>query len=132
MPFHSAKKMVKVLDPGNPASGTVEREAVKLESFIFDLIPQASKAIFYETEREEEFAPLKNKTGVDSVQTAIDGQVEKAARHLAGCGVAVPRNEAGRPMHVLEISPLFALDMERLRERLQGKEVTIDDARLFL
>jgi len=126
LPFHTARKKVEALNAEDPANGTVEKEAVKLETFIFDLIPQARKALFFETEREEEFAPLKNKTGRDSVETCIRGQVEKAARRLSRCGVEVPRNQEGKPLYNLEISPLFAMDEASLREKTAAQELTIN------
>ncbi len=62
----------------------------------------------------EEFAPLKNREGTDSIETCRRGQVEKAARWLETCGVAVPRGQDGRPRHLIEISPLFALDRDEI------------------
>jgi UDP-N-acetylglucosamine/UDP-N-acetylgalactosamine diphosphorylase len=99
--------------------------------FVFDLIPRADSALFFETDRLEEFAPLKNRTGADSVETCVAGQIEKAARWLGKCGVDVPRGRDDRSLYKLEISPLFALESEDLRERLAGRETKIDKDCVF-
>ena len=41
-------------------------------AFIFDAFKRLDNMIVLEVNREEEFAPVKNKEGVDSPQTAID------------------------------------------------------------
>jgi len=85
-----------------------EPNAVKLERFIFDAIPLAASSIVLETDRVEEFAPVKNKDGVDSIVTSKRLQTERAARWLEAAGVKVPRKADGSPDCVLEISPLTA------------------------
>ena len=76
--------------------------AVKLERFVFDAIPLAQNPIVYETERGEEFSPVKNAQGVDSPETSRRDQVRRAARWLATAGVEVPFDEAGEPAALLE------------------------------
>ncbi len=117
MPYHLARKKVKALIPTAGGAEIQEREAIKFEMFIFDAIPMAERALFLETDRGEEFAPLKNREGVDSLETCIRGQIEKSARWLEGCGVGVPRDERGLSRHAIEISPLFALDREELADK---------------
>ena len=80
--------------------------AVKLEQFVFDAIPLAKNAIVYETDRAEEFCPVKNAEGVDSPATCRRDQIRRAARWLSGAGVEVPTKD-GEPDATLEISPLL-------------------------
>lgn len=48
-----------------------EREnAYKFETLILDLVEQMGDCLAYEVERNREFAPIKNKTGVDSIDSA--------------------------------------------------------------
>jgi UDP-N-acetylglucosamine/UDP-N-acetylgalactosamine diphosphorylase len=96
--------------------------------FIFDAIPLAGLALFMETDRVEEFSPLKNKEGVDSIQTCREGQVEKFSLWLEAAGLQVPRDGEGRPLHKVEISPLYAMDRGELASKagLISKQVEGD------
>jgi UDP-N-acetylglucosamine/UDP-N-acetylgalactosamine diphosphorylase len=69
LPWHLARKKAGTLNPTPEGTEIVEREAIKMEMFVFDAIPAAGRALFFETERAEEFAPLKNREGVDSIET---------------------------------------------------------------
>ena len=131
LPFHVTRKKVKTLIVQYGKTEVVERAGIKLEMFIFDVILQAERTLFYETVREEEFSPLKNKSGNDSIETCINGQIEKFARYLESCGVRVPRDEKHRSLYRIEISPLFAPDLHTLKERLAGEAVEINGDRLF-
>jgi UDP-N-acetylglucosamine/UDP-N-acetylgalactosamine diphosphorylase len=90
--------------------------AVKLEQFVFDAIPLAKNAIVVETERAEEFSPVKNAEGVDSPATSRRDQIRRAARWLSDAGVVVPTKN-GEPDATIEISPLFAASPEQLKLR---------------
>lgn len=116
LPFHRAEKVVPYVDP---ASGErvapAKPNAVKLERFIFDALPLAKRTVILETDRVEEFAPIKNAAGADSPASSKALQTERAARWLAANGVKVPRGERGEVAAVIEISPLTALCAEDLR-----------------
>jgi len=118
LPWHRAEKKVPCVDP---ASGRRVQpdgpNGIKLESFIFDALPLAENPILYETSRQEEFSPVKNAAGVDSVETARRDMSRRAARWLEAAGVAVPRTPAGEPDGLFEISPLYALDVRELIAR---------------
>ncbi|MEN1704636.1 MAG: UDPGP type 1 family protein [Planctomycetota bacterium] len=118
LPFHRANKKVPhvKIDSGERVEPT-EPNGIKLERFIFDAIPLAESSIVYETDRVEEFAPVKNKEGVDSIITSKQLQTERAARWLEACGVEVPRDGSGKPECVIEISPLTALDPQQLKAK---------------
>lgn len=111
LPWHRADKKVAYvdLDSGRrvePASPN----AVKLEAFIFDALPLAeTPPVLLEVDRAEEFSPVKNATGVDSLATARRDMIRRAARWLEPAGVRVPRDAAGEPAVPIEISPLRAL-----------------------
>ncbi len=115
LPFHRADKKVPYCDP---QSGKIvqpdEPNAVKLEMFVFDALPLAEKSIVLETDRVEEFAPIKNAEGNDSPATSTALQTERAARWLEARGVAIPRSSDGAPACTIEISPLTATDPSHL------------------
>jgi UDP-N-acetylglucosamine/UDP-N-acetylgalactosamine diphosphorylase len=116
LPWHRAEKKVPYVDTAGNAAKPEKPNAVKLEQFVFDAIPLAKNAMVYETERAEEFSPVKNAEGADSPATCRRDQIRRAARWLATAGVEVSRKD-GEPDGVLEISPLFATGAERLGER---------------
>ncbi len=131
LPWHLARKRVMALNPVPGGTDIQEEEAIKMEAFVFDSIPLARRALFFEVDRAEEFAPLKNREGVDSVETCRRGQVEKAARWLESCGVRVPRDAQGFPVHAIEISPLFAADRSMLAARRGMLKDCVDEDTLL-
>ena len=118
LPWHRAEKKLAVVDPDGHRVEPPEPNVVKLETFVFDAIPLAKNPLVLLTPREEEFSPVKNAQGTDSPATARRDMQRRAARWLAACGCRIPRGSDGNPDLPLEISPLFALDAEDLRERL--------------
>ena len=65
----------------------------------------------------EEFAPIKNAQGPDSLVSSQQLQIERASLWMEKAGIAVPRKPDGKPDLTLEISPLFALDSETLTQK---------------
>jgi len=118
LPWHRAEKVVRAIDPARGDPEPVPTAVVKLERFVFDALPLAGNPLVMYTRREEEFSPVKNAAGVDSVETARRDMIRRAARWLESCGVSVPRDVRGEPALALEISPAFALDVDDLRRRL--------------
>jgi UDP-N-acetylglucosamine/UDP-N-acetylgalactosamine diphosphorylase len=116
LPWHRAEKKIPCIDP---ASGEHIKPAanngVKLERFVFDALPLCENSIVLETDRIEEFAPIKNAEGQDSPLSSREIQTERAARWLEFCGVAIPRTPDGKPDCVLEISARTASTREELK-----------------
>ena len=111
LPYHVARKKIQCVDAAGNAAGV---QGLKFESFVFDALPLASKAFNLEVLREEEFAPVKNKSGVDSIESAQDLLIAEHRRWLQEAGASV----SGKA----EISPLAALGPESLRERLPPED----------
>jgi UDP-N-acetylglucosamine/UDP-N-acetylgalactosamine diphosphorylase len=118
LPYHRAVKKVPHVDlaTGERVEPD-EPNGVKLERFVFDAIPLAGSSIVYETDRVEEFAPVKNAEGTDSIVTSRALQSERAARMLEAAGVTVPRGAGGELNCVIELSPFTGLDADELRTR---------------
>ncbi|MCC6322382.1 MAG: UTP--glucose-1-phosphate uridylyltransferase [Phycisphaerales bacterium] len=116
LPYHRADKKVPCCDPttGEPQSPQANN-GVKLERFVFDALPLCERSVVLETDRTEEFAPIKNATGADSPESCSRIQTERAARWLEAAGVKVPRKPDGSPDCVLEISPRRATTAEELK-----------------
>ena len=114
MPFHVARKPI----PGIDAAGKPEVVAgMKFETFVFDALPFAERSLVMETDRREEFSPIKNKEGEDSAQSSVVDQMAQFARWLEAAGVEVPREQDGTLRHRIEISPLFANTAEEVLVR---------------
>ncbi|GMH46463.1 hypothetical protein TrRE_jg8698 [Triparma retinervis] len=58
--YHIAKKKIPYFD-GNKVVKPETPNGIKLETFIFDVFPFSNKMAVLEVQREEEFAPIKNK-----------------------------------------------------------------------
>lgn len=114
LPFHAARKKVPHLDGAGRLVNPEQENALKFETFIFDLLPLAERWTVVEADRHEEFAPLKNATGADSPQAVAQAQSNLAADWLNQAGIAVPRDPSGNAAVPIEISPLFALNAEEL------------------
>jgi UDP-N-acetylglucosamine/UDP-N-acetylgalactosamine diphosphorylase len=85
-------------------------------------LPLARKALAVETSRREEFEPLKNAEGENSPATVRQAMSNLYADWLNQAGIAVARRPDGSAAIPIEISPLFALDAEELRAKLQRLE----------
>ena len=70
LPLHRAFKKVSCLDESGRLMTPDEPNAYKFETLVLDMIMQQSSCLAFEVEREKEFAPVKNKTGIDSVESA--------------------------------------------------------------
>jgi UDP-N-acetylglucosamine/UDP-N-acetylgalactosamine diphosphorylase len=128
LPWHRADKKVPFIDPGTGARvEPTEPNGVKLETFVFDAIPLAASSIVYETSRAEEFAPIKNATGVDSAESSAQIQSDRNGAWLEQHGVRVPRRADGRVDARIEISPLTALEPSDLSRLALPREVRAGD-----
>ncbi len=69
LPYHLAEKAVPHIENGVKVFPK-EPNGYKFETFIVDMISLAGSFLAFEVEREKEFAPVKNATGADSVESA--------------------------------------------------------------
>lgn len=102
LPWHSVHKKVPYLD----AAGTLIHpecpNALKYERFIFDSFSSAKFVLAVETDREAEFAPLKNAEGDCSADVVKQSLIAAAAKRLRAVGVSV---SDGVPVEIANISP---------------------------
>ncbi len=70
LPLHVVEKKIPYLDESGILQKPEEPNGYKFETLILDVIQLLDKCLPFEVEREKEFAPIKNKTGVDSVESA--------------------------------------------------------------
>ena len=117
LPVHRAVKKIPHIDAdGNPVTPG-EPNGIKLEAFVFDALPLASKSIILQTIRSEEFAPVKNATGIDSAEVTIQMMTARAAGWLESAGIRIPKKTDGSQDCVIEIAPGFALSAGDVKEK---------------
>ncbi|MCI8369665.1 MAG: UDPGP type 1 family protein [Clostridia bacterium] len=69
LPYHVADKAIPHIENG--VRVTPEKPCgYKLETLVVDMVKMMGSCLAYEVERDREFAPVKNATGTDSVETA--------------------------------------------------------------
>ena len=72
LPYHIAFKKANYMDSDGEIIKANEPNSYKFESFIFDAFNELDDMLIFRVKREEEFAPVKNKEGVDSAETAVE------------------------------------------------------------
>ena len=70
LPLHIVEKQIPYLDENGKYVEPDKPNGYKYETLVLDMIHQVDNCLPYEVERSREFAPIKNPTGVDSVESA--------------------------------------------------------------
>lgn len=70
MPLHIVEKKIPCLDAQGMPVKPEEPNGYKFENLVLDMIHQMDSCLPFEVVRNKEFAPIKNATGVDSVESA--------------------------------------------------------------
>lgn len=70
IPVHVVSKKIPFVDGSGNLVQPTKENGYKFETLILDMVRIMESCLPFEVEREREFAPIKNKTGIDSVETA--------------------------------------------------------------
>ncbi len=70
LPLHLVEKKIPYLDEDGNLVRPAAPNGYKYENLVLDMIHQLPSCLPYEVVREKEFAPVKNPTGIDSVESA--------------------------------------------------------------
>lgn len=142
LPYHRAEKKIPCINvaTGEPIEPS-QNNGVKLERFVFDALPMCDwrasmiwgvpSSLVMQADRIEEFAPIKNATGIDSVESSREIQTERAARWLEAAGVKIPRKPDGKPDCVLEIDPRTTFEAADLKGRELPEEIRAGESRVI-
>jgi UDP-N-acetylglucosamine/UDP-N-acetylgalactosamine diphosphorylase len=110
LPFHRADKKIPCLDAAGRPLKPERANGVKFELFVFDALPFAQNPVIIETDRADDFSPVKNAEGLDSPRTCADDQLRQFTRWANAHGAAVPADASGLPSIAFEVSPLYGYD----------------------
>lgn len=106
--FHPMRKKVTFLDENGSVVVPNEPNALKFEKLIFDGLAEAKEVILLEVLREEEFSPIKNAEGLDSLDSCKRDQIRRCLGWLEKVDVAIGCDEGDFSGFDIEISPFFA------------------------
>ncbi len=70
LPYHGSDKAIPALDAGGQRVKLSRPNGRKLERFVFDALPAATRVCVVEADRTTEFSPVKNAEGENSPKTA--------------------------------------------------------------
>jgi UDP-N-acetylglucosamine/UDP-N-acetylgalactosamine diphosphorylase len=70
LPLHVVEKKIPYINDALEHVKPEEPNGYKFEGLVLDMIHQMDSCLPFEVVREKEFAPIKNKTGIDSVESA--------------------------------------------------------------
>lgn len=70
LPLHVVEKKIPCLDENGDLVQPGQPNGYKYEQLVLDMIRELDSCLAYEVVRAQEFAPIKNMTGVDSVDSA--------------------------------------------------------------
>ncbi len=123
LPFHHAHKKVAFVDSQGTLVKPTENNATKFERFIFDLLPSAKNAIVCEVDPADGFCAVKNAPPAPSEtpQHVKDAIVALHTRWLEEAGITVADGVK------VEINPLFALDVNQLKDKLSTEDSITED-----
>ena len=68
--LHIVEKKIPYMEAKGSFVKPESPNGYKFEELILDMVHEMESCLPYEVERSHEFAPIKNKTGVDSVESA--------------------------------------------------------------
>lgn len=100
LPYHRAEKKVPFITDNGDLINPEQPNAIKFETFVFDALPFAKNPLILEAERLEEFSPVKNRTGTDSLESSQADQSQRAHKWLSQAGYKA------KDSSIIEICPL--------------------------
>lgn len=111
LPYHAVKRKIPYLDKNGKLLYPNDINGIKFETFIFDALSEAKRALGMEVKREKEFSPLKNKKGENSPDTVRQSLLNLYTGWIEQAGMKIPSGS------LIEVSPLFAIERESFLEK---------------
>ena len=108
-----------------------EPNSIRFQISVFDALSHARRSRIVETRREDEFSPIRNASGAQSPETAQRDLSLLYARWLREASDDGIPAGAGQSETAVEISPLYALDAEELKDKIE-LPVHLEDGAILL
>lgn len=70
LPVHVVEKKIPYMDENGVSVNPDKANGYKFETLVLDMVHMQESCLSFEVERSREFAPIKNATGVDSLESA--------------------------------------------------------------
>ena len=118
LPYHKVLRMTPHVNRSGRLVRPTEPTAIQFQSFICDALKEAKRAPLVVVDREEEFSPIRHTGGKDSPQTAQRDLSQLYARWLTLVCPEFAGNGHKELDRTVEISPLYAMDVAELKEKL--------------
>ena len=129
--FTGVPKLTECVGKRGRVQHPTEPNSIGFHSSVFDTLAHARRSRIVEARREDEFSPIRNSSGAQSPQTAKRDLSQLYARWLReACEDDLPSVE-GDLETAVEISPLYALDAEELKDKIE-LPVQRDDGGILL
>jgi UDP-N-acetylglucosamine/UDP-N-acetylgalactosamine diphosphorylase len=125
LPLHLAFKAVPFIDTAGCLIKPQKPNGYKIETFIFDALKDSENSVIMEVQRENEFSPLKNKTGDESPEIVLADQIKFFGGWFEEAGINVLANPDGSFCFKLEVSPIYAAFKEDFIEKID-KNIVVD------
>jgi UDP-N-acetylglucosamine/UDP-N-acetylgalactosamine diphosphorylase len=87
LPYHASDKAIPALDAGGRRVKPSRPNGRKLERFVFDALPAATRVCVVEADRATEFSPVKNAEGENSPKTARRTLSARARAWIDAAGI---------------------------------------------
>jgi UDP-N-acetylglucosamine/UDP-N-acetylgalactosamine diphosphorylase len=127
LPYHIAEKSIPYVDSEGSLIRPDEKNGLKFETFVFDALPDATRSVSIEVDRAKEFSALKNKEGTNSPLTVKNDLTQTYAGWLEKAGHTLRKDQHGRILQNIEISPVLAQDAADLSAKDYKFDTEADD-----
>ena len=118
LPCHEVERCVPCVNRHGKIDRPTEPNCFEFRCFLFDLLGLAETSSVVFVPREDEYSPIQSTGGQHSPQTAQRDLSDLYARWLRESGASFADANADVPP-TIEISPLFALDDDELKSRIE-------------
>jgi len=130
--MHRANKKIAAVTGSGEVVKPDSPNGIKFEMFVFDALPAATNPLIVETERAEDFSPVKNAEGLDSPESCRNDLLRLYSRWAKAAGAEVAIDESGLPEINFEIDFKRGFDLPSFLARPENTRMpAIEEGTVF-